>query len=117
MTHGCQATLYPAALQQVRQRIQRGESFYDTYRLGAIASSLRAFSCFFDERPRVVTKLLPENDRAFVYRESGYYFRSLGRLREAVESYEAALDCLGSQKNAQIEVATVASLLIAATPN
>ena len=112
MAHGCQAGLYPEALNEVLcTRIQRGEKYYSTYKLGAIASDVGAFSWFLDDHAQKVTESLLLKDRAFVHRQLGYGWRSLGRPCEAMKHYEAALGCLERLGGELREVATTGGLL------
>lgn len=112
VAHGCKAALYVEALNQVlRPRIQLKDAFYSTYRLGAIGSDLVAFAGFFDKDSSSVTNTLPPRDRAFVHRQTAYCLRSLGRSRDAVVHFRAALNDVHGEPGCENDTATIASLL------
>ncbi len=91
--HGCRAGRQQEAYSEVyRRRIQRGQEFYSTNKLGAFGSDLTALSGFFDhpwDRPS--TRLTPAN-QAFILNEAGFDLRALGRLAEAVQPMQASLE-------------------------
>ena len=115
--HGCRAGRQQEAFREVyRRRIQRGREFYSTKKLGAFGSDLTALSGFFDlpwDRPS--TRLSPE-DQAFVLNAAGFRLRALGRLAEAVQPMQAALEMGITKedwKNAAIDASSLSELALA----
>ncbi len=100
VAHGCAAGRYQQALDEVYwARIQRGNEAYSINRLGAFGSDLAAVSSFFETPWSKVAGGLSEGDQAFLLGAAGFRLRALGRLRQAAEPMEAALEELISQKN------------------
>ncbi len=96
VAHGCAAGRHQEALDEVYwRRIQRGNEFYTTWKLGALGADLAALAGFFDPPWRRPVAGLTEADKAFLLNEAGYALRALGRLAEAREPMAAALeDCI-----------------------
>jgi tetratricopeptide (TPR) repeat protein len=93
VAHGCQAGRHQEALDEVYwQRIQRGDESFSTHKLGALGAELAALSTFFDPPWRQLVAALRENDKAYVLNEAGYDLRALGRLAEAAQPMQAALE-------------------------
>ncbi len=91
--HGCRAGRQQEAMDEVFwRRILRGNNHFSWRQLGAFGSDLTALSGFFDhpwDRPS--TRLTPA-DQAFCLNQAGLYLRALGRLAEAVQPMQAALN-------------------------
>ena len=100
VAHGCAARRYEEALHEVFwARIRRGKDGYSVQKLGAFGSDLAAVSSFFETPWSKVAVGLPESDQAFLLNAAGFCLRALGRLREAVEPIEAALQAVVSAKD------------------
>ena len=93
VVHGCRAGRVREARDEVyRRRIQRGDEFYSSRKLGAFGSELTALSAFFAEGWEEPSAELPEATRAWLLNEAAFDLRALGRLAEAVEPMRAGLD-------------------------
>ena len=92
VAHGCQAGLQQEACDKVYfARIQRGEEFYSTNKLGAFGSDLGAVACFFQPPWSRVSPTLTEADQAWLLALAAFRLRALGRLTEALEPMRAGL--------------------------
>jgi tetratricopeptide (TPR) repeat protein len=93
VVHGCRAGRQQEAFRKVYwRRIQRGGKSFSTRKLGAFGSHLSTLSDFFDRRWDQPLGRLSSEEQAFVLNEAGMCLRSLGRLAEAVQPMEAALE-------------------------
>ena len=93
VVHGCQAGRHQEAEYDVYYlRIQRGEEAFNTKKLGAIGAELAALSGFFDPPWRRPVAGLRESSKAYVLTEAGFDLRALGRLAEATQALQAALE-------------------------
>jgi tetratricopeptide (TPR) repeat protein len=91
--HGCRAGRPQEAFKEVYwRRIQRGEEFFSAKKLGAFGVELSALSGFFDRLWDRCSASLTFADQAFLLNEAGARLCALGRLVEAVQPMEAALD-------------------------
>jgi tetratricopeptide (TPR) repeat protein len=100
VSHGCHAGRWQEALTEVFwQRIYRGREVFSTSKLGAFGSDLSAISGFFSELWSKPVEGLNEGDKAFILNEAGIYLRSLGRLAESAQPFQASLEMLITQKN------------------
>ena len=100
VAHGCQAGRHQEALDDVFWgRIQRGREAFSSKKLGAFGAELAALSGFFDPPWRQPVAGLTEADQGFVLNEAGENLRALGRLSEAAQSMEAALQAAKSLKS------------------
>jgi tetratricopeptide (TPR) repeat protein len=96
--HGCAAGRHQEAFREVyRRRIQRGEEFHSTSKLGAFGADLGALAGMFEEPWRRPVASLGEAVQAFVLAAAGFRLRALGRLKEAVEPMRAALEAVVDQ--------------------
>ncbi len=90
--HGCRAGRQQEAYREVyRRRIQRGDEFYSTKKLGAFGSDLSALSGFFDRPWDQPSASLSSAEQSLVLGIAGFNLRALGRLAEAVQPLEAGL--------------------------
>jgi tetratricopeptide (TPR) repeat protein len=117
MHHGCQAGRYQEVLDEVYwARINRGDEFYNTKKLGAFGADLAAIAGLFDppwERP---VAMLTEVHQAFILNGAAFDLRALGRLREAVAPMRASLNaCVWMQdwKGAAIRANNISELHLA----
>jgi hypothetical protein len=94
VAHGCQAGRHQEALDEVYyRRIQRdGETNYCFTRLGAIGTELAALSGFFDSLWSKPVPELTEADKSWVLSITGFRLWALGRLAEAAQPMQAALE-------------------------
>ena len=104
VAHGCQAGRHQKALEDVyRRRIQRGNEFFSTKKLGAIGAELAVLAGFFDPPWEKPVAGLRDAHRGWVLNEVGFALRALGRIREAVQPMKRALAAtiaLGDWSNA-----------------
>jgi hypothetical protein len=93
VAHGCHAGLQPEACDEVYyRRIQRAAEHYSTKKLGAFGADLGAVACFFDTVWSHLSSNLSPPAQSWLLNEAATRLRSLGRLREALEPMQAALD-------------------------
>jgi len=93
VAHGCQAGLHKRAYDEVYDsRILRGDEYYSTKKLGAFGADLAAISGFFHTPWSKAVDGLTEENKAIVLNSAGFYLRALGRLAEAAEPMQAALE-------------------------
>jgi tetratricopeptide (TPR) repeat protein len=111
VVHGCRAGRQQEALDEVywRRILRRNES-YSTHKLGAFGSELTALAGFFDSPWSQPSALLTAADQAFVLNEAAFDLRALGRLAEAIEPMQAALEVYIAQEDWK-NAATLASNL------
>jgi tetratricopeptide (TPR) repeat protein len=97
-----------------RDRILRGagnDGFYSVKKLGAFGADLGAVACFFESPWRRVSPDLTAPAQAWLLNEAGFRLRALGRLAEAREPMQAALDMRVAQENLR-EAASAATNLV-----
>ena len=93
VAHGCQAGRHQEALIEVFwQRIRRGQEAFSLKKLGAFTADLATLSGFFDPPWRQPVAGLTEAAKTFILGEAGYELRALGRLPEAAQPTQAALE-------------------------
>ena len=92
VAHGCHAGRHQDAYELYRGRIRRGNEYFSTYKLGAFGSDLAALSGFFDSPWREPVANLDNNSKPTVLGIAGFNLRSLGRLAEATQPMQAALE-------------------------
>jgi len=116
VAHGCAAGRHQEAFGEVYlRRIQRGNEYFNTKKLGAIGAELAALSSFFDTPWRQPVVTLTEDDKGSVLNEAGFDLRALGRLAEAAEPMQAGLKTRIAQKkwkNAVISAANLSELYL-----
>lgn len=102
--HGCQAGKYQEAFWDYYKRIQHGgDTLYCCKKLGAISTDLSVLSGLFDTIWKIPATVLREDMKGFVLNQAGYDLRALGRLAEAAQPMQAALETtirLGDWNNA-----------------
>lgn len=103
VAHGCQAGRYQEAYDSVYwERILRkgeGKGHYSTKKLGAFGIDLQALSNFFEAQWSSPISELKEKDKGKVLGLAGFRLRALGRLREARQAMELAIDVRIKQEN------------------
>jgi len=93
VAHGCQAGRHQEALDEVYwRRILRGEKHFSWRQLGSFGAELATLSGFFDSPWRQPVAGLGERWRGFVMIQAGLYLSALGRLTEATQPMQAALE-------------------------
>ena len=116
VAHGCAAGRHQQVLEDVYwRRIQRGEEAFSIHKLGAFGIDLAALTGFF-ARPWVqLLGGLTEQYQAFVLNQAGADLRALGRMQEAAEPMQAALQtCIAQEdwKNAAIVTNNLSELYL-----
>jgi len=92
VVHGCQAGRYQEVLDEVyKNRIQRGNIFFNMKKLGAYGSDLAIISGFITQLKQPVNEL-KEIDKGLILSIAGFALRALGRIKEAVQPFQAARD-------------------------
>jgi len=97
VTHGCRAGRYQEAFQDIyMKRIQRGNEYFDLYKLGAYGADLAALSGFFHSTWSKPVTDLTEIDKSLILSIAGFDLRPLGWLKEAAQpmksSFEVAIE-------------------------
>ena len=92
VVHGCAAGLHQEVCDDVfRDRIIRGQEIYLVTKLGALAAGLSCLSQFFAEPWNRPEPTLTSAAQSWVLARAGFVLGSLGRLQEAAEPLEEAL--------------------------
>lgn len=100
VAHGCRAGLYQSTFDDVYwKRIQREKDRYSIRMLGMYGSDITALSHFFDELWDHPVTCLNDFTKATILNCTGYCFRGLGRLYEAVQPMHAGLEMYIAQKD------------------
>jgi tetratricopeptide (TPR) repeat protein len=100
VSHGCAAGRHREALDEVyRQRISRHGKHFHWRHLGAFGSGLAALAGFFDPPWRRPVAGLDGPAQGFVLNLAGDGLQALGRLEEAIQPMQAALDNWLAHKN------------------
>lgn len=98
--HGCRAGKQQEALDDIyTRRIQRGNNYYSTHKLGALGIELFAIAALFDSPWTQPNRTLRPKDRAFLLNESAFSLRALGRLAEAVGPMREGLEMAVQQED------------------
>jgi hypothetical protein len=80
-------------------RVLRGDEKFLWRKFSALNANLAALALFFDETWNTPASGLNENTKARVLSFAAFALRALGRLREAVEPFQASLKGLLVQKS------------------
>ena len=100
VTHGCAAGLHQRVITEVySSRIQRKEESYNVHKLGAFSDDLAAIACFFTEVWTTPSTKLKGNWPIDLVGNAGFSLRALGRLHEALEPMQAAVELSAKKKN------------------
>jgi tetratricopeptide (TPR) repeat protein len=114
IAHGCAAGRHQEAYREVYfPRVQRGNEAFINSKLGALNADLAALASFFDKIWSAPAEGLREQTKARVLNYAAFALRALGRLREAVEPFEACLEADAATrdwKNAAIAAGNVSEL-------
>jgi len=93
VAHGCAAGLHQQVVDEVYwPRINRESDFYLTKSLGAVSDDLAAVAHLFTTPWHILAVGLTEHWQAGVLSWTGFDLRALGRLREALEPMQVAVD-------------------------
>ena len=93
VTHGCHVGRHQETFDDAYvRRIVRGNEYFIWRMLGAFGADLAALSGFFDPPWRYPTAGLTEADRGRILSIAGFDLRALGRLAEAAQPLQAALE-------------------------
>ncbi|HKH43753.1 MAG TPA: hypothetical protein VKM72_03725 [Thermoanaerobaculia bacterium] len=111
VVHGCRAGRQQEVMDEVYwPRIQRRSEFYSRSMLGAYGSNLAALASFFERPWSQPSTGLTAEWQGFVLNEAGIDLRALGRLEEAVEPMQAALDATIARKDWKKAAVTAGNL-------
>ena len=100
VAHGCKAGRYQETLYEVYgKRILREEKHFNTRTLGAHGADLAALSGFFDSPWSQPIAEFKKTEQALILNIAGYDLRVLGRLAEAIQPMQAALDAAIAQED------------------
>ena len=107
--HGCLAGKYQEAMDDVYySRIHRGSNTnYCCSQLGAFGADLSCLSSFFESLWNKPASGLKESDKAVTLSYAGFRLRAVGRISEAAQPMNAALEMRMEQKKDE-EVARIA---------
>jgi tetratricopeptide (TPR) repeat protein len=116
VVHGCRAGRQQEALDEVYwRRIQRGEEFYSTNKLGAFGADFSALSGFFDSNWDQPSGQVVFTDQAFLLNAAGFRLRALGRLTEAIKPLQGGMErriLLNDWRNAAISASNLSELTL-----
>ncbi len=100
VAHGCRAGLHQETMVDVFwKRIRRGNKGYIFKKLGAFGADLAALSHFFEVTWSRPAQGLTDVWKSWVLGEAAFDLRALGRLMEATQPMQAALEAHIVQKN------------------
>lgn len=100
VAHGCRAERYQETLYDIFwERIRRKDEQFSYHKLGAFGSDTLALSNFFEKPWSKVVSGLKDPYKAVSLNWAGFALRALGRLREAAQPMQAALEMHIEQKN------------------
>jgi tetratricopeptide (TPR) repeat protein len=97
------------------RRIQRRNEDFNITQLGAIGADLVVTSKFFDSLWDKPVAELAEVGKAYILNNAGYDLRALGRLKEAAQPMQAALEAriaLKDWKNAAVQAGNLSELYL-----
>ncbi|MFT3767110.1 MAG: hypothetical protein QM820_16560 [Minicystis sp.] len=93
VVHGCMAGKNQEALDDVyRKRIQRGQAYFNTAKLGAFGSEVTVLSAFFDPPWERLATGIDEWSQGYIFNEAGLDLQALGRLSEAADLMQRSLE-------------------------
>jgi tetratricopeptide (TPR) repeat protein len=100
VAHACQAGLHQEALYIFQTRIEREKEEYCTRKLGAFGPCLGLLAHVFEKPWSHLSQLdLDEKEKALLFKSTAVCLWSLGRLGEAIEPMQAAVDLMSRGKN------------------
>ncbi|WP_287600149.1 SEFIR domain-containing protein [Thiothrix sp.] len=114
VAHGCAAGLHQQALDEVYwPRVRRKSEAYIVKKLGAFSDDLATVAHFFTTPWQTPAAGLTDHDKASVLNWAGFRLRALGRLREAVEPMQTAVDSFNRREdwyNVALNLGTLSEL-------
>jgi tetratricopeptide (TPR) repeat protein len=117
ISHGCAAGRHQEALLDVYyQRIHRKDMSFNWQVLGAFGADLVAVSNFFEVPWEQPVANLTDDFRAFLLSQTGSDLRALGRLQEAAQPLQAALEmwvAIKNWRNATLNATHISELYLA----
>ncbi|MCP5104869.1 MAG: hypothetical protein GY950_15895 [bacterium] len=100
VTHGCMAGRHQEAFSEVYDnRILRGNEHFSWSKLGSFGSDLAALAGFFKSPWNQLVSGISDHDQGLILNQVGLYLRALGRLREAAQPMEVAVEAAIKQKD------------------
>ncbi len=100
VAHGCAAGLHQQVINKIYwPRIQRADEYFIYRKLGAFSDDLTALVHFFATPWHIPITDLMNTDQASILNWAGSDLLALGRLCEALESMQAAVDISMKQEN------------------
>ncbi len=116
VVHGVRAGKSREAYDEVwRKRIRRGNEGFSIHKLGAFGSEVAVLAAFFDPPWEQLAPGLTEPAQAIVLGSAGFALRALGRLPEAAQLLEKALErhlAAEDWKEAAIDASNLSELLL-----
>jgi nucleoside phosphorylase/tetratricopeptide (TPR) repeat protein len=116
VAHGCEAGRHLETLDEIfHQRIQRGDSPFSIHELGAVAANLAALTNFFEIPWEQPVAGLAGAAKAFALNAAGFCLRALGRMKEAAQPMQGALEmsiALGDWENGAVSAANLSELCL-----
>jgi tetratricopeptide (TPR) repeat protein len=111
VTHGCRAGRYQEVLDDIyKRRIQRGNEFFASKKLGAAGAVLSALSSFCASLWSEPVAELSEEGKAYVMFEAAVYLATQLHLKEAEQPYRKASELYEAQKNLVMAAASSGDL-------
>ncbi len=111
IAHGCAAGGYQEAYSEVYfPRVLRGNEKFIVNKMGTLNADLAALALFFDDVWGVPANGLRETTKASVLNYAAFALRALGRLREAVEPFEASLKAVAAARDWQNAASAAGSI-------
>ncbi|MEN3332722.1 MAG: hypothetical protein V7641_2087 [Blastocatellia bacterium] len=114
VSHGCAAGRHQEALYKVYyRRILRGDEHFHINKFGAYGADLVVLSKFFEILWEEPIAELNEKDKGFLLNQVGCGLRALGRLQEAAQPMQAALQAriaIEDWQNASINASNLSQL-------
>ncbi len=100
VVHGCRSGKHQVALDDVFfSRVRRSNEHYSVNKMGVWGADLAALAAFFESPWDTLAAGLDAADKAFILNEAGMGLRAFGRLSEAVQPFQAALEAGIDQEN------------------
>jgi tetratricopeptide (TPR) repeat protein len=114
--HACAAGKHLEVFKDIYwKRILRGEKCFVTHNLGAYGANLAFLALFFEEKWSRLIRSFRKLDYGLIFNLVGFNLRSLGRMREAVETFGIALEIrlsLNNWKYAAVEACNFSEIYL-----
>ncbi|MEM9485759.1 MAG: AAA family ATPase [Cyanobacteria bacterium P01_F01_bin.116] len=115
MSHGAKAELGRNIWDEIYwTRILRKDQFFSSRKLGAMGSNLAGLAVFFDKPFSILKPTVNEISQS-ILAEVGFYLRALGRLTEATQTIQAAVEqriTTKTWKNAALQASNLSELYL-----